>query len=196
MINKKRIVAIILLVCLMLTACGKGAQGGADAAGNSGSASNPDAAGEEILPVEVTVSDTPDLRSRVDAISYRMSLELDTKKDLLGETVTMTIKNNTDSDVAEVVIKNIAAGAIAYAKENYDSKVNQALTSNVYGIYADAPEATVAGAPENALEYRYTDDDKSIIIATLGSPLKPGETTELTVVRQGIYDFVLLPVSR
>ena len=147
MINKKKIVALILLVCLLLTACSAGTQGAGSA---NGSATNDDAgsagtdgAPEEIQPVEVVVDDTPDLRPRVDAVSYRMSLDLDTKKDLLSETVTMTIKNNTDSDVAEVVIKNMAAGAIAYAKENYDSKVNQALTSNVYGIYAGATSETL-----------------------------------------------------
>ena len=64
------------------------------------------------------------MRGRIDALSYKMNLRLDTKKDRLYETVSMRIKNKTNRKVRTLYLRNMSAGALQYAKEYYAEEGN------------------------------------------------------------------------
>lgn len=191
--NKTKALVVVLLLAamaLLLSACGANRKE-SETAGESSSASGSSEIIETSSPAETSESasepenpenpENPD--SRVDALKYSMILHLDTEAERLSQLVTMTIQNNTKDSVREIVIRNMAPGALAYAKQNYGDEENDTLTSIVNVVYrGTAPKEAVpgSGATGQALEYRLAEDE-TVIIVQLDEPLAPGEESAVTI---------------
>ena len=69
---------------------------------------------------------------RVDALSYKMSLSLDTEKDSLKETVTIKVKNNTDKPLKELVLRDMTPAILKYDKSiDTDNKGKKTKVTSV-----------------------------------------------------------------
>ena len=103
----------------------------------------------------------------IDAISYNMKLNLDTKNKSLDEEVTIEIKNNTKKSVDEIVIRDMTPSIHKYYKENYNSEAQ--TTSKINSIKTN----------DNDLKYKI--EKESIIRVKLNNAIKPSETIKITV---------------
>lgn len=60
-----------------------------------------------------------DADPEIKADNYAMNVKLNTKKNQLDETVTITVKNNGQTPIKEVVVRNIASGVLKYDQKTF-----------------------------------------------------------------------------
>lgn len=110
---------------------------------------------------------------RIDAVSYKMSLSLDTEKDCLKETVIIKVKNNTRSTVSELVLRDMTPAILKYDKANYSTK-NKNKTTKITSV-------TIKGK-KRKLDLTYQ-KGKGVIRVKLGKAGKiaPGKTRSIVV---------------
>lgn len=103
---------------------------------------------------------------KIDAVAYRMKLDLDVNAKTLTEAVEMEIRNDTSAPVEEVIIRDMTPSIHAYNKQYYD---NDTQTSAIIGITS------------NEQPLAYSVKKESIVRVKLNEALKPQETTTVTV---------------
>ena len=110
---------------------------------------------------------------KVDAISYKMDLKLDAKKNTLTEKVTIRVKNNTGKTVKELCLRDMTPAVLKYDMKNYGYD-NKKLKTRVSSV-------TLKGSKKK-LKLRYA-KGKTVIWVKLGKKgkLKPGETGAVVV---------------
>ena len=123
--------------------------------------------------VSVYGASTDAASKRVDALSYRMSLKLDTRKNALKETVTMKFRNDTDRTIREIWIRDMTPAKLKYDMKNYPES-NKKLKTKISSI-------TLKGSSKQ-LKVKYK-KSRSAIKVDLGAKgkLKPGETGVIKV---------------
>ncbi|MBP3841284.1 MAG: M1 family metallopeptidase [Bacilli bacterium] len=112
-------------------------------------------------------NDTIDLDNKIDALSYNMKLDLDTKNKVLNEKVEMEIKNNTRKSIDEIVIRDMTKSLLKYYKENYNKESNN--------------KSEILGIKENDIDLKYTIEKDSIVKVKLNKTLKPNDTVKINV---------------
>ncbi len=112
-------------------------------------------------------------KKKVNALSYDLSLKLDTKNDRLSETVTIKVKNNTDKTISTLCLRDMTPAIHKFNRKNY-SEGNEKKTSKI--TYVRLPKS------KNNLKVRYK-KDKSVLYVSLGKKgrIKPGKTGEVVV---------------
>jgi len=112
-------------------------------------------------------NDTIDLDNKIDALSYNMKLDLDTKNKVLNEKVEMEIKNNTRKSIDEIVIRDMTKSLLKYYKENYNKESNN--------------KSEILGIKENDIDLKYIIEKDSIVKVKLNKTLKPNDTVKINV---------------
>ena len=112
-------------------------------------------------------------KRKIDAVSYRMKLKLDTKKDRLYETVTVKVKNNTKKTVSTLCLRDMTPAKLKYDGDNYGTQ-NKKKRSKVLSV-------TLAGKKKK-LKVTYKQGN-SVLYVKLGSKgkIKPGKTKSVTI---------------
>ena len=166
--SRKPRILIIAGMILMVVACGLSVIAGGVAYGASTDSSKSTFQDESANNATTIASS-----KRVDALSYRMSLKLDTRKNALKETVTMRFRNNTDGMVREIWIRDMTPAKLRYDMKNYPES-NKKLKTKISSI-------TLKGSSKK-LKVKYK-KKRSAIKVDLGAKgkLKPGETGAITV---------------
>jgi len=111
-------------------------------------------------------------KGRVDAVSYRMNLKLDTKNNCLTETVTIKFKNNTNKALNSIVIRDMTPAALRYYKDNYAGGSKSKLSTRIQSI-------RFKGSNKN-LKYSLSKSNTAIDVK-LGKKLCPGKTARVVV---------------
>ena len=110
---------------------------------------------------------------KIDAVSYKMKLTLDTKKDHLKETVTIKVKNNTAKTVSTLCLRDMTPAIHKYNKK-YMSNENKNKSSKIGYV-------RLKGKKKN-LKIKYG-KDKTVLYVKLGKKgrIKPGESASVVV---------------
>ena len=109
----------------------------------------------------------------VNALSYKMSLKLDTKADSLSETVVIRFRNETDKPVSQIYIRDMTPAALRYYKKNYAGSANTNVSTKIRSI-------RLKGSKKN-LKYKSL-KGKTVLVVRLGKGrLMPGETGSVVV---------------
>ncbi len=108
----------------------------------------------------------------VDAVSYTMTLRLDTKKDRLYETVRIKVRNETDQKVGTLYLRDMSVPALKYAKDNYRSEGNSGKRSKVLAVTHKGRKLSVTKEKKG-----------SVLKVKLGgsSAIDPGKNRVITV---------------
>ena len=112
------------------------------------------------------------VKGRVDAVSYRMYLNLDTKSNSLTETVTIKFRNNTNKSLNSIVIRDMTPAALKYYQQNYAGEGGAKLKSRINSI-------RFKGSKKN-LKYSSKKGSTAIEVK-LGKKIKPGTTSWIEV---------------
>ena len=126
--SRKPRILIIAGMILMVVACGLSVIAGGVAYGASTDSSKSTFQDESANNATTIASS-----KRVDALSYSMSLKLDTRKNALKETVTMRFRNNTDGTVREIWIRDMTPAKLRYDMKNYPES-NKKLKTKISSI--------------------------------------------------------------
>lgn len=106
-------------------------------------------------------------KNKIDAVFYNIKLDLDTSNKTLTQEVIMEIKNNTNKNFDEIIIRDMTPSLLKYYKENYEPESN--LTSNIIDI------------KENDIKLKYIIEQESIVKVKLNKTLKPNNTTKIKI---------------
>ena len=110
---------------------------------------------------------------KLDALSYKMTLTLDTKSNSLSEIVTIKFKNNTDSTVRKIYLRDMTPAVLKYDMKNY-SEDNKDLKTKITSV-------TLKGSTKKlGLTYK---KGRSAVLVDLGTSgqVKPGATGTIKV---------------
>ncbi|GAA3639629.1 M1 family metallopeptidase [Lactobacillus hamsteri] len=110
-----------------------------------------------------------DADPEIKADNYAMDVKLNTKRNQLNETVTITVKNNGQNSVKEVVVRNIAYGVLKYNRKHF-KKHNKNVKTTVYSVSEEGKN----------LSYNYGEDHSNLYV-TLPSDLKAGQSQAITL---------------
>jgi hypothetical protein len=107
--------------------------------------------------------------SGVHAYRYNMSVNLDTRKNSMDQTVTVYVRNDTGKTLKSIGIRNMAHAIIRLnSKDNSYSSINKKKSSRITSA------VNVKTGKRIPLKYK---KDKTVIYGNIaGSPLKPGKT--------------------
>ncbi|WP_251717281.1 M1 family metallopeptidase [Lactobacillus agrestimuris] len=105
----------------------------------------------------------------IKADNYEMNINLDTKKNLLNEEVTIKVTNNSKSNTNEILVRNIAAGVLKYDREHI-KHINRSISTKILKISSNG----------KTLDYYFGNDESDIFI-TFPEELKPGESKTVTL---------------
>ena len=111
-------------------------------------------------------------KGRVNAISYRMNLNLDTKKNCLTETVTIKFKNNTNKSLNSIVIRDMTPAALKYYQDNYEGDSKSKLSTKIQSV-------RFKGSKKN-LKYSLSKAN-TVVEVNLGKKIRPGRTARVVV---------------
>ena len=108
-----------------------------------------------------------------DAVSYQMKLKLDTKNNVLKETVTIRVKNGTGKTLHKLCLRDMTPGALAYAMTYYDTE-NKSLKSKISSV-------TLKGSSKKLKISR--SKEKTVVWVDLGKKgaIRPGKTGSIVV---------------
>ena len=113
------------------------------------------------------------LEKKVDALSYKMELNLDTNQNSLSEVVKIEVKNNTEKEISELCIRDMTPAILKYNKENY-SPENDSKSTKIDSI--------TLNEKDEELDIITAKDDSAIYIKlSENEVLKPSETTYITI---------------
>lgn len=155
------IMAVLIIGILTITGCTKNSGGAKDSSFDVNTTG-----------VGIVLNGDTNFDKKVDALSYDMILELDTKADSLSEDVTIKIKNNMGEEVTELILRDMTPALHELSREDMGSDPeNKDKTSEITGI-------TYNGEPVD-IEYS---NDKTVIKLSLETPLEPEGEAEINVV--------------
>ena len=109
----------------------------------------------------------------VDALSYKMNLRLDDKNNSLSESVIIRFRNNTDSTLRKICLRDMTPAVLKYDMKYYPED-NKNLETKITSV-------TLKGSSDKLkLSYR---KGKSAVLVDLGEKgkVKPGKTGAVTV---------------
>lgn len=114
-----------------------------------------------------------DFEKRVDAVSYKMNLTLDTDKNCLTEVVTMKIQNNTDETISELCIRDMTPAILKFNKKEYATG-NRNKKTEISSIKVKGSKKKLG------ITYK---KNKSVIMVKLdeADAIKPGGVKTITV---------------
>lgn len=69
-----------------------------------------------------------DTDPEIKATNYNLLVHLDTKKNQLQESTTITIQNNTAKPITQVMVRNIAGEVLTYDQKHYKNNKNKTTT--------------------------------------------------------------------
>ncbi len=105
----------------------------------------------------------------IKATNYQMTVRLEPKKNQLDEQTVITVKNNSQQDFKQLLIRNIAYAVLKYDQRHY-SKGNHHDKTQINSIIAD----------NKNLNYK-AGKDQSNLYVDLNQDLKPGQSTKVYV---------------
>lgn len=132
-----------------------------------------------------------DYDNKIDALSYKMDLKIDTKENILYEDVVINFKNNTKNSIDEIIVRDMSASIHEYNKEYYkeDNVNNKSVIDSI--TYNN----------EN-INFKYG-KDKSIIIIKLPQAIKPNQEKSINIkmntnipLRQDRFGLVIKDLKR
>lgn len=108
---------------------------------------------------------------RVDALSYVMELKLDAENDRLSETVTLELKNDTDSPLTEICLRDMTPALLKYAAEHHADEGNEGKGSELLFVRQ-------RGAAEPRVSREL---DGTLLRVALASAVPAGATAEIEI---------------